>query len=157
MLHTRTVEIWVGVFIAAGLAALFMLAMQVSNLSRFGGDDGYLVTARFENVNGLKVRAAVNMAGVRIGRVTDIGFDAETFEAVVTIRIDSQYDKIPVDSIAGVYTAGLLGEKYIGVKPGVEYENLKDGDRLKGGQSAIVLEDLIGQFLFSKASEGGSQ
>ena len=157
MLHTRTVEIWVGVFVAAGLAAVFMLAMQVSNLSQLGSDDGYLLTARFENVSGLKARAAVNMAGVRIGRVTAVGFDSETFEAVVTIRIDSQYDKIPVDSIAGVYTAGLLGEKYIGVKPGVEYDNLKDGDRLKGGQSAIVLEDLIGQFLFSKASEGVSQ
>ncbi len=157
MLHTRTVEIWVGVFVAAGLAAVFMLAMQVSNLSQLGSDDGYLLTARFENVSGLKARAAVNMAGVRIGRVTGVGFDSETFEAVVTIRIDSQYDKIPVDSIAGVYTAGLLGEKYIGVKPGVEYDNLKDGDRLKGGQSAIVLEDLIGQFLFSKASEGVSQ
>jgi len=97
------------------------------------------------------------MAGVRIGRVSAIDFDPETFEAVVNIRIDSRYDKIPVDSIAGVYTAGLLGEKYVGVKPGVEYDNLKNGDRLKGGQSAIVLEDLIGQFLFSKAADGGSQ
>jgi len=157
MLHTRTVEIWVGVFVAAGLAALFMLAMQVSNLSSLSEDEGYLVTARFENINGLKVRAAVNMAGVRIGRVSAIDFDPETFEAVVNIRIDSRYDKIPVDSIAGVYTAGLLGEKYVGVKPGVEYDNLKNGDRLKGGQSAIVLEDLIGQFLFSKAADGGSQ
>ncbi|KPK56073.1 MAG: outer membrane lipid asymmetry maintenance protein MlaD [Thiotrichales bacterium SG8_50] len=156
-MHTRTVEIWVGVFVAAGLAALFMLAMQVSNLSSLSEDEGYLVTARFENINGLKVRAAVNMAGVRIGRVSAIDFDPETFEAVVNIRIDSRYDKIPVDSIAGVYTAGLLGEKYVGVKPGVEYDNLKNGDRLKGGQSAIVLEDLIGQFLFSKAADGGSQ
>ncbi len=154
MLQSRTVEIWVGLFIAAGMAALFMLAMQVSNLTVVNIDEGYDVTARFENISGLKVRAAVTMAGVRIGRVTEIGFDPRTFEAVVTMHISNQYDQLPSDTSASIFTAGLLGEQYVGLEPGGEMEVLKDGSEIMLTQSALILEQLIGQFLFSKASEG---
>lgn len=154
MLQSRTVEIWVGLFIAAGMAALFMLAMQVSNLTVVNTDEGYDVTARFENISGLKVRAAVTMAGVRIGRVTEIGFDPRTFEAVVTMHISNQYDQLPADTSASIFTAGLLGEQYVGLEPGGEMEVLKDGSEIMLTQSALILEQLIGQFLFSKASEG---
>ncbi len=115
---TRTTEIWVGIFVAAGLASLFMLAMKVSNLSAFSGDEGYTIYARFEDASGLKVRSPVTMGGVRIGRVTDIRFDPQQLVAMVTMRIEKQYDTLPVDSSASIYTAGLLGEKYIGLEPG---------------------------------------
>lgn len=150
---TKTVEITVGVFIALGLAAFFMLAMQVSGISRLGGEDGYAVTARFENIGGLKVRAPVTMAGVRIGRVTGIGFDEQTYEAVVEMSVNPNYDKLPVDTSASILTSGLLGEQYIGLEPGGAETYLKPGDRIKLTQSALVLERVIGQFLFSKAAE----
>lgn len=159
-MSSRTIEIWVGVFVAGGLAALFMLAMQVSNLTVVSGDEGYEIRARFENISGLRVRSPVTMAGVRVGRVVDIGFDEETFEAVVTMRIDSSYDQLPEDTSAAVLTSGLLGEKYIGLEPGGALENLGDGDVIDLTQSALVLEQLIGQFLFQQASEdpqGGEQ
>lgn len=149
-------EIWVGLFVAAGIAALFMLAMRVSNLSMVGEDDGYEVTARFENISGLKVRAPVTMAGVEIGRVADIGFDSQTFQAVVTLRIRKEYDDLPEDTAASVYTSGLLGEKYVGLQPGGALDALEAGDEIELTQSSLVLEQLIGQFLFSKATEGGS-
>jgi phospholipid/cholesterol/gamma-HCH transport system substrate-binding protein len=157
MLHSRTVEIWVGLFVAAGLAALFMLAMQVSNLTVVSDDEGYNITARFENISGLKVRSPVTMAGVRVGRVTAIDFDPQTFEAVVTMHINGQYDQLPADTSASIFTAGLLGEQYVGLEPGGEMEVLKDGSEIMLTQSALILEQLIGQFLFSKASEGESQ
>ena len=157
MMQSRTVEIWVGLFIAAGMAALFMLAMQVSNLTVVNTDEGYDVTARFENISGLKVRAPVTMAGVRIGRVTQVGFDPRTFEAVVTMHISGQYNQLPADTSASIFTAGLLGEQYVGLEPGGEMEVLKDGSEIVLTQSALVLEQLIGQFLFSKASEGESK
>lgn len=157
MFQSRTVEIWVGVFIAAGLAALFMLAMQVSNLTVVGNEDGYRVTARFENISGLNVRSPVTIAGVRVGRVTDISFDPQTFEAVVTLTIDSSYKEIPDDTSASVFTSGLLGEKYIGLEPGGSMEYLQDGDEIQLTQSSLILERLIGQFLFKKASEGEGQ
>lgn len=156
-MQSRTVEIWVGLFVAAGLAALFVLAMRVSNLSAFTGSGGYSINAHFENVSGLKERAPVTMAGVRIGRVTGIAFDEQTYEAVVTMQIADAYDKIPRDSIAGIYTSGLLGEKYVGVQPGIAEKYLAGGDRIKGGQSSLVLEELIGKFLFNKAAEGPGQ
>ncbi len=156
MMQSRTVEIWVGLFIAAGMAALFMLAMQVSNLTLVNNDEGYNVTARFENISGLKVRAAVTVAGVRVGRVTDIGFDPQTFEAVVTMNISNQYDQLPLDTSASIFTAGLLGEQYVGLEPGGEMELLEDGSEIMLTQSALILEQLIGQFLFSKA-EGESK
>lgn len=154
MMQSRTVEIWVGLFIAAGMAALFMLAMQVSNLTVVNTDEGYDVTAKFENISGLKVRSPVTMAGVRVGRVTDIGFDPQTFEAVVTMHISNKYNQLPADTSASIFTAGLLGEQYVGLEPGGEMEVLKNGSEIVLTQSALILEQLIGQFLFSKASEG---
>lgn len=153
MLQSRTVEIWVGLFVAGGLAALFMLAMQVSNLTVVTGNTGYEVTARFENISGLKVRSPVTVAGVRVGRVVNIGFDNQTFEAVVRMRIGQGYE-LPVDTAASVLTSGLLGEKYVGLDPGGAPEMLKNGSEIKLTQSALVLEQLIGQFLFKKAADG---
>ncbi len=155
MRQSRTIEIWVGLFVAAGLAALFVLAMQVSNLTAVSGDEGYEIKARFENISGLKVRSPVTMAGVRIGRVVDIGFDHETYEAVVTLRIDSAFDQLPDDTSAAVLTSGLLGEKYVGLEPGGSFDYLSDGDLIQLTQSSLVLEQLIGQFLFSQAEKGG--
>jgi len=155
MMQTRTIEITVGLFVAAGLAALFMLAMKVSNLSVFKEVDGYVVNARFENIGGLKTTAPVTMAGVRIGRVTDISFDNSTYEAVVKLTIGRQFDKIPKDTTASIFTAGLLGEQYVGLEAGGDEKYLADGGEIKITQSALVLEQVIGQFLFSKAAEGG--
>lgn len=148
---TKTVEVVVGAFIALGLAALFMLAMKVSNLSSFTDDEGYSVTARFENIGGLKVRSPVTVAGVRVGRVENIGFDNETFEAVVRVNISANYNQLPEDTFASIFTAGLLGEQYIGLEPGGSDKLLKEGSEIRQTQSAIVLEQIIGQFLYSKA------
>lgn len=153
MARTRTLELLVGAFMAAGFVALFFLAMQVSNLSARPGGEGYLLTARFDNAGSLKVRAPVSMAGVRIGRVESIEFDQETYQAVVTMRIESRYDRIPDDTFANIFTAGLLGEQYIGLDPGGSEEYVTDGGRLEFTQSALVLERMIGQFLFNKAAE----
>jgi phospholipid/cholesterol/gamma-HCH transport system substrate-binding protein len=156
MVSKHALEIWVGLFVAAGLAALFMLAMKVSNMSAFADDKGYSVKARFENVGGLKVRSPVSMAGVRVGRVADISFDAKTYEAVVTMRIAEQYNTLPKDTSASIFTAGVLGENYVGLEAGAQDNYLKEGDTIKITQSAVVLENLIGQFLFNKAQEGKS-
>lgn len=153
-MHNRTVEILVGAFMAAGLVAFFFLAMQVSNLSTTSNGDGYEVTARFDNIGSLKVRSPVTMAGVRVGRVSEIGFDRRTYEAVVTLRIESEYNVIPDDSFAKIFTAGLLGEQYIGLDPGGSEKFLQQGSEISLTQSALVLEEIIGQFLFSKAEEG---
>ncbi len=150
---TRTVEIVVGVFVALGLAAFVMLAMRVSNISALTETGGYPVTARFTNIGGLKVRAPVTMAGVRIGRVTGIGFDERTYEAVVTLTILPRYDQLPVDTSASILTAGLLGEQYVGLEPGGAEQYLDDGDEITLTQSAVVLEHLIGQFLYGKAAQ----
>jgi len=154
MLHTRTMEVSVGAFMAAGFMALFFLAMQVSNLSSMSSGDGYSVTARFDNIGGLKVRSSVSMAGVRVGRVTDISFDNTTYEAIVTITIDNNRKTIPDDTFAKIYTAGLLGEQYIGLDPGGSEKYLEEGSKITLSQSALILEEIIGQFLFSKAEEG---
>lgn len=155
-MYSKTVEIGVGVFVAMGLAALLMLAMKVSNLAELTAADGYKVTARFDNIGGLKVRAPVTMSGVRVGRVTQIDFDDSTYEAVVRFSIDPRYMRIPLDTSASIYTAGLLGEQYIGLEAGGDEKFLADGDEITLTQSAIVLEQVIGQFLYSKAAEGGS-
>ena len=146
----------VGAFMAAGLLALFFLAMQVSNLAALSDDDGYLVSAKFSNIGGLKVKAPVTMAGVTVGRVTGIDFDKQSYEAVVTMRIQPKYDNIPDDTFAKVYTAGLLGEKYIGLDPGGSDLYLEAGGQITLTQPSLVLEDIIGQFLFSKAEEAAS-
>lgn len=153
MEQSRVVQIWVGVFVAIGIASLFMLAMKVSNISAFADTQGYELTLNFENIGGLKVRSPVTMAGVVIGRVSDISFDKEIYEAKVTVKIESQYNNIPEDTSASIFTSGLLGEQYIGLEPGGSDVYLKQGDKFKLTQSAVVLEQLIGQFLVSKASE----
>ena len=146
-MNTRNTEIWVGIFVAAGLAALFMLAMKVSNLNVYTGDEGYEISAHFDDISGLKVRSAVTMAGVRIGRVSDIIFDPITFEAIVKMRIESRYKTLPKDTSASIYTSGLLGEKYVGLEAGGDEENLQDKDRLKLTQDSLVLEKLISRFV----------
>ena len=155
MNRQRSIEVIVGAFMAAGLVALFFLAMRVSNLSASGDSDGYRISARFANVGSLKARAPVTMAGVRIGRVEDVRFDKATYEGVVTMRIDPKVDTIPDDTFANIFTAGLLGEQYVGLEPGGSQDYLAEGDVIENTQSALVLEQMIGQFLFSKAEEGG--
>ncbi|QKT02900.1 outer membrane lipid asymmetry maintenance protein MlaD [Ectothiorhodospiraceae bacterium 2226] len=154
MRQSRAVEIAVGVFVALGLAALLMLALRVANITAYVNDDGYHVSASFASVAGLRERAPVTVAGVRVGRVTAIEFDPRTFEAVVTMRIGERY-KLPEDTLASVYTAGLLGEKYIALEPGGADEDLADGGRIQLTQSAVVLEQLIGQFIFNRPDGDG--
>ncbi len=153
MHQSRTVQIWVGFFVALGLASLFILAMKVSNISALTEQEGYVLKANFENIGGLKVRSPVTMAGVVIGRVSSIDFNRETYEAVVSMTIDHYYDNIPEDTTASIFTAGLLGEQYIGLEAGGAENYLKEGEVFKLTQSAVVLEKLIGQFLVSKADE----
>ena len=148
-MNTKKTEILVGLFMAIGLASLFMLAMKVSNLNIYNDDSGYEITANFDDISGLKVKSPVTMSGVRIGRVSDITFDAQMFEAVVKIRIESQYKTLPKDTSASIYTAGLLGEKYVGLEAGGDEENLQQGDKLKLTQSSLVLEKLISRFVDS--------
>jgi phospholipid/cholesterol/gamma-HCH transport system substrate-binding protein len=145
-------ELAVGFFVVIGIVALVVLALKVSNLSTFSGDKGYDVTAKFGNIGGLKVRAPVMMAGVRIGEVTSIQLDTAVFEADVTMSINEKYNQLPIDTSASIFTSGLLGEQYIALEPGGEIKVLKDGDKLSLSQSAVVLEQVLGQFLFSKAS-----
>jgi len=142
----------VGLFVALGLAALVMLAMKVSNLSDYGGGETYRLTARFDNIGGLKVRSPVMVAGVRIGQVSEVRVDHDTYEAVVSLDIYRRYDNLPVDTSASIFTAGLLGEQYLALEPGGEEKVLRDGDEIKLTQSAMVLEQVIGQVLFSKAA-----
>lgn len=151
MMQKKSTEITVGIFVAMGLAALFVLAMKVSNLAEFTDEQGYLVTAEFENIGGLKVRSPVTMAGVRVGRVANIDLNPQSYNAKVTMNLYGQFDMIPIDSSASIYTAGLLGEQYIGMEAGAEEEFLQDGSVLHLTQSAMVLEQVIGKFLFSKA------
>jgi phospholipid/cholesterol/gamma-HCH transport system substrate-binding protein len=150
-----TLDLWVGIFVTAGVAALFVLALKVGNASSVNMSDGYRVVAEFDNIGGLKVRAPVKSAGVVVGRVEGISLDTRNFRANVALRIDKRYP-FPRDSSASILTAGLLGEQYIGMDGGGDEQNLKDGDRLKVTQSAIVLEKVIGQFLYGKAAETGA-
>ena len=147
-----TIDLWVGIFVALGFAALVGLAMKVGNLTSSAIGETYAVTANFENIGGLKARASVKSAGVVVGRVSDIKFDTSKFEAVVTILVDKRYS-FPKDTFANIYTAGLLGEQYIGLEAGSDEVNLKNGDKVTQTQDAIVLEKLISQFLFSKATD----
>ncbi len=150
---SRTIETAVGLFVIAGILAFAFLSLKVSNLMSFSDQSGYQVMGKFENVGGLQVRSPVAMAGVTIGRVTSIEFDQETFQAVVRMRIDGQYDQIPSDTSANIYTAGLLGEQYIELEAGGDIELLKNGDEFMLTQSALVLEELIGNFLVSTTSK----
>ena len=155
MMKRKALDLWVGVFVAIGLGALLFLALKVGNLGSFSAAETYLVKANFDNIGGLKKRAPVKSAGVVVGRVEDIGFDTQTYEAVVTFAIDSRYP-FPKDTSAKILTSGLLGEQYVGLSAGGDTAMLKNGDTIKLTQSAIVLENLISQFLFSKAADGNS-
>ena len=154
MTRDRKIEAAVGLFVAAGLAALLLLAVRVGNLTLQSDSGAYRVTARFDDIGGLKVRAPVSMSGIRIGQVVALGFDPETYEAVATLEIEGRYDRVPADSAASIFTAGLLGEQYIAIAPGGGEEFLASGDEIVLTQSAMILERLIGQFLFDRASGG---
>ncbi|MBX2835956.1 MAG: outer membrane lipid asymmetry maintenance protein MlaD [Gammaproteobacteria bacterium] len=149
-MNSRSVEILVGLFMALFFAALFILAMKVSNLASLTGGGGYEVTASFDNIGGLKVRAPVSASGVRVGQVSNIEYDPETFEAKVTLTINNKYDSFPTDTSAAIYTAGLLGEQYIGLEPGAEEDYLEAGTDIELTQSALVLERLIGQVMMNR-------
>lgn len=150
-------ELGAGLFILLGFTALFFLATQTTNMKSAIGDEGYLVTARFEDVAGLKERAPVSMSGVTIGRVERIAFDSDDLNAVVTMHISEQFDRIPDDSDASILTAGLLGSKYVGISPGGSETYLKDDSEIEMTQSAIVLENLIGKLLFSFGAKSDGQ
>ena len=147
-----SLDLWVGIFVVIGGAALLFLALKVGNLGALNNAPTYVVTAQFDNIGGLKVRAPVKSAGVVVGRVTDIRFDTQTYRAEVALAVDARYE-FPSDTIATILTSGLLGEQYVGLEPGGDEQVLKSGDRVQITQSAVVLEKLIGQFLFDKAAE----
>ncbi|MEG1626039.1 outer membrane lipid asymmetry maintenance protein MlaD [Pseudomonas sp.] len=148
-MQNRTLEIGVGLFLLAGILALILLALRVSGLSASPSSDTYKVYANFDNIAGLTVRAKVTMAGVTIGKVTAIDLDRDTYTGRVTLQLEKRVDNLPTDSTASILTAGLLGEKYIGISVGGEEAVLKDGATIHDTQSALVLEDLIGKFLLN--------
>ena len=148
-------DVWVGLFVMLGAAALVFLALQSANLLSLNFDRGYQVTARFDNIGGLKPKAAVRSAGVVVGRVESITFNDKTYQAQVTLSLDKRY-AFPKDSSLKILTSGLLGDQYIGIEPGADENNLAEGDMVTATQSAVVLENLIGQFLYGKAEEGAS-
>ena len=153
-MNRSTIDLWVGVFVVAGIAGLLFLALKVGNLASFSSSSQtYQVQAKFANIGGLKVRAPVKSAGVVVGRVTDIRFDNESYEAIVTINLGYEY-QFPRDTTAKILTSGILGEQYLGLEAGGDGVMLKNGDRLRLTQSAVVLENLISQFLFNRAAEG---
>lgn len=152
-MNRKMLDLWVGFFVAIGFAAVLFLALRVGNLSSANFAETYQLSAKFDNIGGLKVRGPVKSAGVVVGRVVDIRFDSQTYEAIVTMTIDSRY-KFPKDTFASILTAGLLGEQYIGLDAGGDEKMLAPGDRFSKTQSAVVLEKLISQFMFNKASEG---
>ena len=151
-MERTTMDLWVGIFVVAGVAALVMLAMKVGNLGTYNVSETYQVHAYFSNIGGLKPKASIKSAGVLVGRVTDITLDTERYEAKVVMDLDKRY-QFPKDTFANIMSSGLLGEQYIGLMPGGDEEILKNGEQLKKTQSAMVLEDLIGKFLYSKAEE----
>ena len=153
MAQTRMLELVVGLFVLLGVAALFLLTLQVSTANDFTQDESYRVSARFQNIGSLRTRAPVTLAGVTIGRVVDIRIDSQTFEAVVEMRIAGEYDQLPADSDASIHTAGLLGEQYIAITPGGAPEPLQNGDEIRFTQSALVLENLIGRLVTSMGGD----
>jgi phospholipid/cholesterol/gamma-HCH transport system substrate-binding protein len=148
-------DFWVGLFVVLGFIALLFLALKAGNMSSLSFQATYPVKLKFDNIGGLKVRAPVKSAGVTVGRVASIGFDSNSYQALVTLDLDKQY-QFPKDTSAKILTSGLLGEQYIGLEPGGDSEMLKAGDTITMTQSAIVLENLIGQFLYSKAADSGA-
>lgn len=155
-MNKKTTEVMVGIFVVLGAMALLFLALKAANLATFtGGGNTYTVQARFDNIGGLKARAPVRSAGVNVGRITGISLDRVTFQGVVTMDLNADV-AFPKDSSAKILTSGLLGDQYVGLVPGGSEQNLAAGDVITQTQSAIVLENLIGQFLFSRAADGGS-
>jgi phospholipid/cholesterol/gamma-HCH transport system substrate-binding protein len=152
VMERKSLDVWVGMFVLLGALALFFLAMKAGNLSTVSFGQVYSVQAKFDNIGGLKPQAPVKSAGVVVGRVGDIKFDDKTFQALVTLNMDSRY-QFPKDSSLKILTSGLLGEQYIGITPGGDTHNLAAGDKITMTQSAVVLEDLISQFLYSKAAD----
>jgi len=151
-MERTTIDLWVGIFVALGVAALLGLAMKVGNLTTSNLGETYTISANYENIGGLKLRAPVKSAGVVVGRVADIKFDPATFEAVVSLNVDKRYS-FPKDTFANIYTAGLLGEQYVSLEAGGDETPLKNGDKIAQTQDAVVLEKMISQFLYNKASE----
>lgn len=152
-MQRKSLDLWVGIFVLLGAAALFFLAIKAGNMSSMSFEQTYPVITKFDNIGGLKPRAPVKSAGVVVGRVGSIQFDDKSYQAVVTLNLETGY-KFPKDTSAKILTAGLLGEQYIGLEAGGDTNNLVAGDRIKMTQSAVVLENLISQFLYSKAAEG---
>lgn len=152
-MNTKSTEILVGLFACTGIASLFFMALQVSNFQALQNKSSYTISANFENISGLKNKALVSMAGVPIGRVSQIQFNAEDYNATVSMRIDKQYANLPTDTSASIYTAGLLGEKYIGLSAGGMEEFLTEGSVIELTQSSLVLEELISQFLFNSSDK----
>jgi phospholipid/cholesterol/gamma-HCH transport system substrate-binding protein len=157
MAQSKVLEVAVGLFVIAGIAALATLALKISNLHSIGPSRGYDVKAYFNDIGGLKSEAPVTMAGVRIGHVASIYFDKKRYQAVTVLHIQAKYNTIPVDTSASILTQGLLGEQYVSLSPGGSTQYLKNGSKITMTQSAMVLEQVIGQFLFHKAAEGEQQ
>ena len=151
-MERTTLDLWVGIFMVAGIAALVMLAMKVGNLGTYNVSETYQINAYFSNIGGLKPKASIKSAGVLVGRVTSITLDTERYEAKVVMSLDKRY-QFPKDTFANIMTSGLLGEQYIGLMPGGDSEMLHNGEQIKKTQSAVVLEDLIGKFIYNKAEE----
>lgn len=151
----KGIETLVGLFVLLGIAGLVFLALKAANLASFSNGDTYTVMARFDNIGGLKVRAPVRSAGVTIGRIASITLDAKTYQGLVRMELDKSI-VFPKDSSARILTAGLLGDQYVGLEPGGDEKNLAPGDTITQTQSAVVLESLIGQFLFNKAADSGA-
>ena len=151
----NALDFWVGLFVVVGFLALLFLALKAGNMSSFSFQETYSVQARFDNIGGLKVRAPVKSAGVVVGRVADISFDDKTYQATALLKLDKRF-QFPKDTSAKILTSGLLGEQYIGLEPGGDTAMLADGSRITMTQSAVVLENLIGQFLYNKAADAGA-
>ena len=155
-MNRSAIDLWVGIFVAMGIAAILFLALKVGNLVAFGSTPGYRLEAAFDNIGGLKLRAPVKAAGVVVGRVEKTRLDPKTYQAVVTMKIDNGYE-FTTDTIASILTSGLLGEVYVGLDAGGDVKMLGDGGTITKTQSGVVLEKLIGQFLFDKAAAGGTK
>lgn len=154
MRRSGSVDFVTGLFVFLGIAAIFWLIVETSNYRAYKLTEGYTVSARFSDIGSLKVRAPVTLAGFPVGRVVRIDFDKDRYQAIVRMRLSPRFDNIPVDSSASILTAGLLGEKYVGLEPGADTTFLKEGDEITFTQSAVVLENLVSKYLFNKAGEG---
>jgi phospholipid/cholesterol/gamma-HCH transport system substrate-binding protein len=155
-MNRSTIDLWVGIFVVIGIGAIVFLALRVGNLTSLQTTPSYRLEAAFDNIGGLKLRAPVKAAGVVVGRVEQVRFDPKTYQALVTMKIDQGY-QFSKDTIASILTSGLLGEVYVGLDAGGDTQMLADGGRITKTQSAVVLEKLIGQFLFDKAAAGGGK